>query len=331
MTGTIHTALNNLLQTELTLNPKHISRASVSHNYIRNLLENKNDEDNLFPRLIDGDFLSGSYRRRTKIHPLDDVDVMMVMDGSGLIVVENGIPVNVEVRGSGDTDNPLLQHMGVNSLLSSRTVRDLFEKTLRKSHPKSKVADDGPAVNVWLDSNNMGIDVVPCFHIIPKDESQDYYYIPEGGTSEKWIKTNPKIDEMISDRLHAKHNELFKGLVRLAKYWNKIFNGDAIKSYHLETLLWHLFDTQEDPLSSYEYALAYFFSKSQTLLSSNCPDKTGLGGPIDAYLSSEKRQKSISKVNQTLQILKIAYEHPHTTDEMKLKAWKNIFGEKFIY
>ena len=68
----IHTALNTLLNNHLTLSEAQISQGSKSHNYIRELLANKSGKDNSFPRLVDGDFLSGSYARSTKIFPLDD-------------------------------------------------------------------------------------------------------------------------------------------------------------------------------------------------------------------------------------------------------------------
>jgi len=66
------------------------SQGSISHKHIRELLDNKWQNDSSFPWLTDGDFLSGSYARGTKIHPLNDIDVMMVIDGTGLRAIEKG-------------------------------------------------------------------------------------------------------------------------------------------------------------------------------------------------------------------------------------------------
>lgn len=83
----INTALEKLLETHINISQAARSQGSTSHNYIRDVLKGKNDTNSLFPRLVDGDFLSGSYARGTKLKPLDDIDVMVVIDGSGLYVV----------------------------------------------------------------------------------------------------------------------------------------------------------------------------------------------------------------------------------------------------
>ncbi len=327
----IDTALAGLLERELTLDASKISQGSTSHNYIRNLLKNKNNEDDLFPRFIEGDFLSGSYARYTKIHPLDDIDVMMIIDGSGLQVIEHGVVQNFQVKGSERDDNPILQHFEGNRLLSSRKVINLFHEALRDSHPDSKIKKHGQAINVWLESYKLGIDIVPCFHIVPRDGSQDFYYIPEGEGSDGWIKTNPKIDERISDELHVKHNEMFRGLVRLIKYWNLKFNSGKLQSYHLETVVWHAFDNYEGELASYESGLFHFFLNASSVLSGPCADKTKLGGPVDSYLSAVERQSSLEKFNQSVQILSESYLHPQTDDAKKLAAWKRLFGDKLTF
>ena len=281
MENTIQNAFERLIQSELTLTSTQISRGSTSHNYIRELLSNKNTEDSSFPRLIDGDFLSGSYARGTKIHPLDDIDVMIIMDGTGLSPISEGVIVDADVRGSGDSNNPLLAHLGADNRLSSRRVLDLFKLALQKSHPNSEIKKHGQAINVWLDSSGMGIDVVPCMHIVPRDGSRDYYYIPMGENSDQWMTTNPKIDKEISDSLHEEHNKLFKGFIRLIKYWNKVSNRNRLQSYHLETVAWHTFDSYEGRAFTYEDDLIHFFSEATAQLSISCADKTVLDGPID--------------------------------------------------
>lgn len=327
----IDLAFTNLLERELTLNASHISQGSKSHNFIRDLLKNKSEEDTSFPRFVEGDFLSGSYARYTKIHPLDDIDVMMVIDGSGLVVIDAGVIRDFEVRGSGEDKNPVLQYLGMNRLLSSRKIMELFHSALQKSHPDSSIKKHGQAINVYLNSYEMGIDIVPCFHIIPRDGTQDFYYIPKGNDSDEWIKTNPKIDARISNEFHTKHNELFRGIIRLLKYWNKVFNAERLQSYHLETVAWTVFDTYKGSISSIEDALAHFFLNSSSVLCIACPDRTKLGDPVDKYLSNTDRNLSIMKVDETINILKSAYSHAQSNESIRLGAWKKIFGDKFIY
>lgn len=46
----VNQVLDNLLTNYLTLNASEISQGSKSHNYIRNLLFNKNEKDGSFPQ-----------------------------------------------------------------------------------------------------------------------------------------------------------------------------------------------------------------------------------------------------------------------------------------
>lgn len=327
--STVNQAFDDLLVNHLTLNESEIARGSKSHNYIRDVLANKNNNDNSFPLFVDGDFLSGSYARGTKIHPLDDIDILMIMDGSGLSVIKNGNIVDAEVRNNELTSNPILQHLGQDNLLSSSTVLNLFVSAMKQTHPESKIHKDGQAINVWLESYNFGIDIVPCFHIIPKDGSQDYYFIPQGGNSEGWTSTNPKVDEIISNNIHQKHGENFKGIVRLLKYWNRVFNNERIRSYHLETIAWYVFYEHESSVSSYEEGLIYFFRQCRNRFASPCPDATEIGGNIDTYLSINDRNETLGNIDTTNNIINNGYLLGMANDQKRLAAWKQIFGDKF--
>ncbi|MEK7165567.1 MAG: hypothetical protein AAB874_02040 [Patescibacteria group bacterium] len=326
----VHTALNTLLNNHLTLSAAQISQGSISHNYIRDLLVNRNERDSSFPLFVDGDFLSGSYARGTKIFPLNDIDVMMVMDGTGLIPLDKGQYLNAEVRGSGEQGNPILQHFGENGLLSSKKVLELFRDVLMESHPMSKIKEDGQAVNVWLDSYKLGIDVVPCFHIVPSDGSQDFYYIPAGNDKDYWLKTNPKIDEKISENYQKYHNNQFSGLVRLLKHWNRDYNAERLQSYHLETLSWYVFSGIPTKIQHYGDALNFFFENVTQYLAIACPDATKLGDPIDQYLSPENRQKTLQRIAETSSLINTVSMLGLGNPERKLKAWKSVLGDKFV-
>ena len=176
----IESKLQELLDKEINLSQGHVSQGSKSHIYIRDLLANKRTTDSTFPWLLDGDFLSGSYARGTKLHPLDDIDVMIILDGTGLI--PTGINTTHYVRGNFEGKNsPVHNYLGWDNLLNSHSVLEAFQKALAQSHPDSTIKKNGQAINIKLKSYNLGIDIVPCFHIKPLDATkQDFYYIPLG-------------------------------------------------------------------------------------------------------------------------------------------------------
>jgi len=323
----MHATLASLIQREISLDIADISQGSKSQNYIRDLLKRKSDANLLFPRFIGGDFLSGSYSRETKNHPLDDIDIMMVIDGSGLYVIQSGNILNAEVRGSNNQNNPILNYLGVDSLLESKKVIDLLATALRDSYPNSKISKDGQAINIWLEAYKLGIDIVPCFHIVPRDGSQDFYYIAEGKNSNGWMKTNPNVDKDISDYFIQKLGGNFKNFVRLIKFWNEKKNNGRLRSYHLETVIWYIMDNYDQKLTNYEHAVSYFFNNCHTLLSSQCPDATKIGGPIDNYLNAVDRLSTLEKISETQKHINSANLMRLLNDKIgQASAWEKVFN-----
>ncbi len=322
-------AFDHLLTVHGNLSLPEISQASKSQTYIRELLANKSDTDALFPWFIDGDFLSGSYARGTKNPPLDDIDVMMPIDGTGLFPIRNGTQWNAKVRGSGTEGNPILGQIGTNNLLDSRRVMELLREGLKESYPTSRVAKDGQAVNVWLDSYGFGIDIVPCFHVIPHDGSKDVYYIPHGSESAGWILTNPKIDLEISDRLHEHHNKKLKPVIKLIKLWNDTKNGSRLQPYHLETISWYVFGKYPGKINHPGLALIHFFQNAAAHLHVLCPDATGIGSHIDSYLSVEDRQHSIGAIQRTGSVLMESYMLGLADESRQLSGWRSVYGDSF--
>lgn len=306
-----------------------ISQGATSQNHIRDLLINKSRSDASFPRFIEGDFLSGSYARGTKIFPLDDIDIMMVLDGTGLFAIRDGSYWNATVRGSTLANNPVLRELDWQGLLSSRRVMEILQNALKQSYPNSKVAKDGQAINVWLDSHGLGMDVIPCFHVIPADGSRDVYYIPAGSQTDGWMMTNPKIDENISDQLHSHHNEKLKPVIKLIKLWNRVFNNNRLRSYHLESVAWYVFARAPNKITHYGTALLYFFQNAGSHIAVSCPDPTNIGGPIDTYLNPQDRILSLQKIDQTKTILTNSYLLGLANEPRQMSGWRQIFGDGF--
>lgn len=320
----METALHEFLEKEINLTQVSISQGSKSHNYIRSILLNRRETDSSFPWLLDEDFLSGSYSRATKLHPLNDIDVMMVLDGAGLIPV--GLNETHYVIGNPEgLHSPAHQHLGYDNLLNSSSILTTFEKSIKQSHPNSSIKKNGQAVNIQLDAYGLGIDIVPCFHIKPLDNTQkDFYYIPIGNGNPGWLKTNPKIDNTISTRLHEKHNRKLKAIIKLLKYWNREKNNDRIKSYHLESIAWYVFHNHQSQVTSITEGIKYFFTNARTYLEKPLPDATGIGEPVDAYMTELDRHTSLLALDKAKAVVQLSGFLPPA-----ISSWKAIFGNKF--
>lgn len=319
----------NFLTKSVNLSAAQISQGSKSHTYIRELLDNKWQSDLYFPWLVNGDFLSGSYARGTKIHPLDDIDVMIVLDGTGLFAISNGTYLDARVRGSGTQGSPVTQYTDERGYISSAKVLEVFREALKESYPGSEIKKDGQAVNVWLDSYQLGLDIVPCFHIQPNSGSQDFYYIPFGRGSTMWMTTNPKIDEQISSFLDQKHNKKLKPVIKLIKYWNQKQNGGRLRSYHIEAVAWYIFNQHPNKIIDYPSAVKYFFDNASQYFAVSCNDPTKLGGYIDSYLTQDARAQTLQKIQEARTIIGNATFLGLATPERQLAGWRRLFGNQF--
>lgn len=326
-----HQDLENLIAKKITLSQSQIEQGAKSHNHIRELLGNKKDTDPLFPWLIDGDFLSGSYARGTKIHPLDDIDVMVVLDGTGISLIQNGQIANVAIRGSGDYGSPVNNLTNNWGYISSQKVLNSFRSALNTSYPNSKISKDGQAINVLLDSYDLGLDIVPCFHIIPRDNSKERYYIPAGGNNDFWIPTNPKIDNDICKTIDDLHGNKLKPVIRLIKYWNTTQNENRLRSYHVEVLAWLVFYTgyqNNFMIKEYPSAVQYFFRNITPYLQTICQDPTEVGEHIDRYLTPALRTLSLIKVQEAKEALALtALGLPLSIQPSLSSTWYKVFPD----
>ena len=223
-------------------------KASVSHNYIRQVLTNQNARYPSFPR-IQRDFLIGSAVRWTKISPLDDIDVFMVIDGSGLCYIQNGQIVPSTIEGSGKLPNPLYDLLDPDNLLNSVKVLNKFRDALKVTYPDSKVSRDGQAVTVYLSSPGFTIDIVPAFYIQPLLEDSPRYCIPMGHNIRDWKSTNPDLDKKSVHDANKVHNGIASHIVLLFKYWNCYKNRNRLSSYHVEVMCLSLLGTS--PIQNY--------------------------------------------------------------------------------
>lgn len=322
--------LESLLAKHINFAPGTVQQASRSHTYLRDVLLNRRESDGDFPWLIDGDFLSGSYARGTKIHPLDDIDIMMILDGEGFFAWKNGVRLNATVRGGGVRGTPVERMTNEYGGINSARVLEVFRDALRVVYPGSEIRKDGQAINVWLDSYGLGLDVVPAFHIVSNDGGEDLYYIPQGSGSTQWISTNPKIDARISANLHERHSKLLKSIVKLLKYWNREMNAGRLRPYHLEATIWRVFD-QHPGVSTLEQGVRYFFDTAESHLAYECKDVTGIGEKnLDHDLGYEDRQATLVAVRSCKSALGMAsVQSALGREDAAIQSWRSVFGNKF--
>lgn len=182
--------------------------ASTSHNAIREALDSERMK---MSARITGDYLSGSYARRTAIAPIDDVDIIFLIDPT-------------EWGSSGPDDYP-----------EPDRVLSTFARAIRVHRSASRIRIQRRSVRLSMYA--MDIDAVPA---IPTNRS-DYIVIPDR-FSDEWLLTAPKHHSTVATEVNRRRNSLFIPLVKILKGWNSTLpKTTRLKSFTIETMAVRIF------------------------------------------------------------------------------------------
>jgi hypothetical protein len=220
-------------RSRLELNDREQDNVSKRHNEMREHLRAAFDVQN--------DFLTGSYRRNTKTKPLQDVDFLCVL---------------------GDKERHRRKEQPVKLLDAfADSLRDKYGRNAVTRHDRSVEVDFGIVVDAEdnTDYRVVSMDAVPAFAL------GNDYEIPDGrhGT---WVKTNPKMHEEEALTAQKAYGGEWKGIVRMAKYWNN-HNGKTIQpSFLLEVMA---LDCLDPPYSGTLSASVERYQTGNAVLSSH--------------------------------------------------------------
>lgn len=245
-----------------------------SHNHLREILCTGQ-----YANRIKTSYLSGSYARDTAIAPLDDVDIIFVV-------------------------NPQAWQSGLLSLPPSpETILRSFANAVRYRYPNSSIRTQRRSICLQL--NHLDIDVVPA---IEADSSGQMIWVPDAHTG-KWIKSSPRAHSDAATQVNQASGGNFKPLVKLLKNWNSNLPSTAnFKSFIVETMAARLF--QKVGIPSLEKGLLLFFDfmahldgKAQAYSwtdkygislnwwATEVFDLAGTGSNLVANLDADRRQK----------------------------------------
>jgi hypothetical protein len=252
-----------------------------SQNNLRDLLFT----GNLEARMVET-YLTGSYARETAVQPLDDVDIVVLIDPT-------------------KWDIPFLA-----SYPKPDDVLGTFARAIRYRYPNSSVHTQRRSIGLKL--NHLDIDVVPAIN-----EGHDLIRIPDR-TSGKWIQCAPKRHTALATKVNLLRGQRFKPLVKLLKTWNRNLPSTAcLKSFTIETLATRIF--QQEPLGTLDEGALYFFdflaqfteagaifewnskcgisfdSWSETMV---VPDTAGTGSNVAARVDWTRAQKFLGQAGR---------------------------------
>lgn len=199
-----------LRQVAKDLEPSLASKAAAarSQKYLRQQLYSGQMQD----RLVH-DYLSGSYARKTAIHPLGDVDIIFLID-----------PNKWKKAFFGLADKP-----------APSDVLKTFASALRYRYERTSAFTQRRSIRLEL--HHLHIDCVPAIAI----EGSEFIWVGDRKEDE-WIKSSPKLHEAAVTSANKANKSLVKPVVKLLKCWNRnLPSTTRVRSFVIETMAVTLF------------------------------------------------------------------------------------------
>lgn len=236
MVWTVNAAFDEFLRESVNLRSDDTDGARASRDWLLQQIHAFPEKFKDFPLLHEEqDIASGSFARKTKIRPLDDIDLISCLHATGGTYSEHWDgAIKVNVPSTSRLSNYC--HTDGQTLNSSRVV-NRFVKALG-SIPQYKSADinrRGEAAVLRLASYDWNFDIVPGFFTAPDYLGRTYYLIPDGRGH--WKKTDPRKDRDRISKINQDNNGHVLNVIRTMKYWHRRPTMPSASSYMFETIV----------------------------------------------------------------------------------------------
>ncbi|MEC4803861.1 MAG: hypothetical protein SAJ12_01085 [Jaaginema sp. PMC 1079.18] len=328
MVKTVNAAFSIFLINYVNLDPNETQKARSSRDWLSSQIHLFPDKDLSFPRLYpEKDIAFGSFARRTKKRPLDDIDMMIALNAEGGVYQEFANRIEIYVSDSAHKLQALC--FDNTNILNSRKVINKFISLLDQVPQYKEVGKRNmEAATLNLRSYPWTFDLVPCFFTQKDWLNRDYYLIPDG--QGHWKKTDPRIDRQRVTDVNQFHDGNVLDIIRLMKYWNKRPTMPSMPSYLIENMILDFYSTHYTKASGYvDIEISTVLNYIQTAVYHPVNDPKEIQGNIN-QLSCEDRDK-ISKraycdYSKALEAIILKTEKKY---KLSTEKWGEIFGSNF--
>ena len=325
----IYTSINIFSKEFVDLNSTDLTKARGSRRWLVEKIEEFPIDDDTFPKIYtaENDVQMGSFSRRTKIRPIDDIDFIVVFNAQGTTyttsLFDGKIYLNVP-----ETATRLRLLTNEDFTLNSIKLLNKLKSSLSNvpQYDQADIKRNKEAVTLKLKSYTWNFDIVPAFLTSPENDGKSYYLIPDGYGN--WKKTDPRIDAAKATRINQKRDGKVLKYVRLIKYWHRRPILPSISSYLLENIVLNYFDNY-DVSATEQSTLRDIFSYLSTNIYNSCPDPKGIQGDLND-LDQDTKNKFSTAASIAYQCAVNAIDFTLSDDHKSAHAeWKKVFGGDF--
>jgi hypothetical protein len=280
-------------RSNLELTQKEQDDASRRQKEIRNIM------DQAFR--LETDFLTGSYRRWTKTKPLKDVDIFCVLH---------------------DDERPKYRKDKHPSVILGDTEAVLIDAYGKKNAYKQRRSVTVDFPEGTDEERVMSFDVVPAF------TKSNHYEIADTATVSGWTETNPKIHADKATAANTAFGGEWKGMVRMAKSWNRENGKPVSPSFLIEVMA---LDLLRPPFGGdFPYEFMTFFASMADHIDATWPDPAGLGPPVSDSMDAQQRAAAKDALMRAQFMIREAIELSRRGQNGdSLRKYRELFGTRF--
>lgn len=318
--------MNEFIKKHIDLDSDVTKKARLSRKFLYKQLEELPSKAENFPRLYPSRqiYNYGSFSRKTKIRPLDDIDFMLVFAADGTTYEDFGDEVKLTVPEEATYLYKLRDEDGyLNSRKVANKIRDNISKV--SQYKKADIRSSQEAVILSLTSYDWTFDIIPALKTTEEADGRSYYLIPNGNGH--WKKTDPRIDQARVTEINQSIDFNVIEFIRIIKYWNKIQNIN-ISSYLVENIVLNYFENNYI-CTNRKNQLSSFFVYLKDAIFNPVLDPKGLQGNLNELeytkksLISSKAVACESAVNEALEFE--MFESYESADG----KWRVVFGDDY--
>ena len=246
---------------------------------------------------IEDSFLTGSYARYTKIHPLNDIDVMLIRNTTRVGLAASG------------------------GVLPSQALDDVARAASLAFGAHTRIKKQPRSINLSFSGLDFGFDVIPAWLRQP-----DGYWIPDT-SADMWIPTNPQAHAQMMTDANERADGRLKPIVKMAKHWSRR-NYDLFCSFHVELICeWVFRKSRPDNL---QVGVATVLVNLPQLVGAQMLDPAYGQSRVDKPLSGEEHEKLQNRVTYDAQNAREAIQLEHMGAHAEaIKKWQHIFVSGF--
>ncbi len=335
MAYTVREGFNTFRADVVDLAPDETKVGRASRDYLVDQIKVVAKNSATFPQL-GGDYRAyGSFARRTKIRPLDDIDLLLVLNGRKTAEA-SASGLNTYRLKITDPTAPLAPYAEATSTffdpaiyVNSTRVLNAIKAGLTAvpNYRKATIKRTGVAVTLALSSRSWVFDIVPAVAVTDYAGATKHYLIPDG--KGRWMRTDPQIDMSNVTTANTRHSSKLLPTLRLLKYWNRRTMKPRLPSYYFETLVLKTF-ASGSVITDYPTAIKRFFDNGSTSLWWSCPDPKGLGPALDAAVDYTTKTKVAEAMKEAATWARYATMYDGRSDSKNaIYWWGKVFGSAF--